>query len=55
MLGVIIMETCPHCNKKIKLREVPYEGVFKSYRKCPYCGDYFTVDKKQNPGKNYFC
>lgn len=48
------MGTCPHCKKKIKLREVPYEGVFKSYRECPYCSGFFTVDKKTKSRQKLF-
>ena len=40
------MQSCPHCNKKIKLAELRYQGMFKNYRICPYCHDYVTVDKK---------
>lgn len=40
------MQTCPHCHEEIILRELPYESKWKNYRQCPYCSQYFTVDKK---------
>lgn len=40
------MLTCPHCNIQIRVNELPYEGLCKSFRKCPECGGYFTADTK---------
>ena len=38
------MTTCPHCSLEIRLRELPHQGFFKSFRICPDCGGSFTVD-----------
>ena len=38
------MQTCPHCSIKIRLNELPHQGLFKSFRICPNCGGQFTVD-----------
>jgi len=38
------MTTCPHCSLEIRLRELRYQGLFKSFRICPNCGGSFTVD-----------
>jgi len=38
------MLTCPHCSHEIRVRELPYQGFFKSFRICPYCRGGFTVD-----------
>lgn len=39
------MQTCPHCQSEIELKELPHQGLCKSYRLCPHCGGRFTVDK----------
>ena len=39
------MPACPHCRIEVCIRELPYQGFFKSYRICPNCGGSFTVDK----------
>jgi uncharacterized protein (DUF983 family) len=44
LLGVFSMQTCPHCSIKIRLKELPYQGLFNSFRICPNCGGEFTVD-----------
>ena len=38
------MQTCPHCNQEIRIRELPHPGFFANYRICPGCGGSFTVD-----------
>jgi transposase-like protein len=38
------MPICPHCSLDICVRELPYQGLFKSFRICPNCGESFTVD-----------
>ena len=38
------MTTCPHCSLEIRLRELRYQGLFKSFRIRPNCGGSFTVD-----------
>ncbi len=38
------MQICPFCQEKIVLRELPYQGLFKTFRICPKCGGRFTVD-----------
>ncbi len=38
------MLTCPHCSDEIRIRELPYQGFFKSFRICPNCGGSFTAD-----------
>jgi hypothetical protein len=38
------MKNCPHCNIEIRVRELPHQGLFKSFRICPSCGESFTVD-----------
>jgi len=40
------MQTCPHCNIEIRVRELPHQGLFKSFRICPNCGGCFTADTK---------
>ena len=40
------MQHCPHCNKKVSLAELPYQGMFENYKKCPYCRGRFIVDEK---------
>jgi uncharacterized protein (DUF983 family) len=40
------MRTCPHCNTEIRIRELPYEGFFESFRICPNCGGSFSVDTR---------
>ncbi len=42
--GAFFMQTCPHCSIEIRIRELPYQGFFKSFRICPDCGGCFTVD-----------
>lgn len=37
-------KNCPHCNNEIRIRELPHQGLFKSFRICPHCGGSFTVD-----------
>ena len=44
MLGVFLMQTCPHCNIEICVRELRHQGLFKNYRICSNCGGSFTVD-----------
>jgi len=39
------MQTCPHCNIEIIVRELRHQGLFKNFRSCPNCGGNFTVDK----------
>ncbi len=38
------MTICPHCSIEIRLRELGYQGLLKSFRICPNCGGSFTVD-----------
>jgi len=38
------MQTCPHCGIEIRLKEVPYQGMFDNFKVCPSCGGKFTVD-----------
>ena len=38
------MLACPHCSHEIRVRELPYQGFFKSFRICPNCGGSFTAD-----------
>jgi len=38
------MRTCPHCNIEIRIRELPHQGLFESFRVCPGCRGRFTVD-----------
>jgi uncharacterized paraquat-inducible protein A len=38
------MRTCPQCNIEIRIRELPHQGLFESFRVCPRCGGRFTVD-----------
>ena len=38
------MQTCPHCKREIRLKELPHHGLFNSFRTCPGCGGRFTVD-----------
>jgi len=38
------MLTCPHCNQKVELRELPHPGLFASYKSCPHCAGNFTPD-----------
>ena len=38
------MRTCPHCNIEIRIRELPHQGLFYSFKVCPDCGGSFTVD-----------
>lgn len=38
------MQTCPHCGIEIILKEIPYQGMFDSFKICPDCGGEFTVD-----------
>jgi len=38
------MQTCPHCNINILLKELPHQGIFNSFRICPNCGGKFTVN-----------
>jgi CXXC-20-CXXC protein len=40
------MRTCPHCNTEIRIRELPYQGFFESFRICPNCGGSFSVDTR---------
>jgi hypothetical protein len=40
------MQTCPHCRLEIRIRELPHQDLFESFRICPNCGGSFTVDKK---------
>ena len=40
------MQTCPHCNIEIRVRGLPHQGLFKSFRICPNCGGCFTADTK---------
>ena len=40
------MQTCPHCNIEIRVKELRHQGLFKNYRICPDCGGSFTVDQK---------
>ena len=40
------MQTCPHCNIEIRVKELPHQGLFKSFRICPNCGGCFTADTK---------
>ena len=39
------MKECPHCSTEINIKELPHQGLFESYRICPNCDGYFTVDK----------
>jgi len=38
------MQRCPHCKSEIRLKELPHQGFFNSFRLCPSCGGSFTVD-----------
>lgn len=38
------MQQCPHCSEEIQMRELPHPGLFANFRRCPNCGDSFTVD-----------
>ncbi len=38
------MLTCPHCSHEIRIKELPHQGYFKSFRICPNCEGRFTVD-----------
>ena len=38
------MQRCPHCHIEIRLRELPHQGIWTSYRVCPNCAEKFTVD-----------
>lgn len=38
------MQTCPHCNIEIRVRELPHQGLFETFRVCPNCEGRFTVD-----------
>jgi uncharacterized protein (DUF983 family) len=38
------MRNCPHCNTEIRIRELPHQGFFESFRVCPDCGGRFDVD-----------
>lgn len=38
------MQTCPHCSSEIRVKELRYQGLFKSFRICPNCEGAFTVD-----------
>jgi uncharacterized protein (DUF983 family) len=40
------MQTCPHCRIELRVRELRYQGLFKSFRICTNCGGSFTVDSK---------
>ena len=40
------MQTCPHCNIEIRVRELRHQGFFNNFRICPDCGGRFTVDTK---------
>lgn len=40
------MQTCPHCNIEILVRELRHQGLFNNFRICPDCGGRFTVDTK---------
>jgi hypothetical protein len=40
------MRTCPHCNTEIRIRELPHQGFFESFRICPNCGGSFSVDTR---------
>jgi uncharacterized protein (DUF983 family) len=39
------MTTCPHCSIEIRIRELRHQGLFKSFRICPNCGESFDVDR----------
>lgn len=39
------MKICPHCKVEIRVRELPHQGLFNTYRICPDCGGSFTVDR----------
>jgi hypothetical protein len=39
------MLTCPHCEVEVRIKELPYQGYFKSFRICPNCEGSFVVDK----------
>ena len=38
------MQSCPHCDIEIRVRELRHQGLFNNYRICPDCGGSFTVD-----------
>ena len=38
------MQKCPYCNNEIRLKELPNQGFFNSFRICPNCEGKFTVD-----------
>jgi hypothetical protein len=38
------MQKCPYCKNAIRLKELPYQGYFNSYKICQSCGGRFTVD-----------
>lgn len=38
------MQSCPHCNIEIRVRELRHQGLFKNFRICPNCGGSFTAD-----------
>ena len=38
------MQTCPHCDIEIRVRELRHPGLFKNFRICPNCGGSFTAD-----------
>lgn len=39
-----LIQTCPHCDIEICVREIRHQGIFKTFRVCPGCGGSFTVD-----------
>jgi len=46
--------TCPHCSHEIRIRELPYQGLFKGYRICPDCGGSFTADSDTKYRQAFF-
>jgi hypothetical protein len=39
-----LRRACPYCSIEIRIKELPYEGLFDNFRVCPGCGGRFTVD-----------
>lgn len=44
MKRIFPIPTCPHCRIKIRLNELPHQGLFNSFRVCPNCNGKFIVD-----------
>ena len=49
-----LMQTCPHCKCEIRLKELPHQGFFNSFRICPNCGGKFTVDRGTKHRQAFF-